>query len=89
MPAMPDVIDAYVAQLQAAGVSAVVLGWQKEWDLTAQAGYAPVRRAWLVAYRAGEVLKLDVPGEDVDRDALAERLRSAGLAVTLRPRNRA
>jgi hypothetical protein len=89
MRAMADEIESYIAQLHAAGVSAVVLGWQQEWDITAEAGYAPVRRAWLVAYRAGEMLKLDVPGEDVDRQALAGRLRAAGLVVTLRSRNRA
>jgi len=86
---MSDPIDVYIDRLRSTGVATVVLGWQQEWDITAQQGYGPVRRARLIAYHAGEVLALDVPGEDVDRTSLAERLRTAGLAVTLRPRNRA
>lgn len=86
---MPDPIDSFIATIHAKRITTVILGWQQEWDLTAQRGFGPVRRARLIAYGGGEVIAADVGGEEAERETILDRLRAAGLHVELRSHNRA
>ncbi|MEK7412765.1 MAG: hypothetical protein AAB263_05535 [Planctomycetota bacterium] len=83
----PDQLDAYLAQVVAAGITTVVIAWQDEWDLTDERGFGPVQRTRLLAYRGGEILALELRNALADRRALAKRLIDAGLKVEQRSRN--
>jgi hypothetical protein len=85
---MHATVDRFIAQAHSRGVSRVIVAWQGEWDITDGRGFGPVRRARLLAYAAGEVIAVDLPGDEIDREALCERLRQAGLSVEQRSRNR-
>lgn len=89
MAGVSDPIDGFIAAAHAAGCTTAILAWQEEWDLTAQRGFGPVRRARLIAYAGGEVIAADVTGEDNDREHITARLTAAGLRVERRSRNRA
>ncbi len=85
---MQATVDSFIERVQACGATRVIVAWQGEWDLTDGRGFGPVRRARLLAYAGGEVIASDVPGDEVDRPALVERLQQAGLSVESRSRNR-
>ena len=84
-----DPLDAYLAQVRAAGVATVIVAWQDEWDLTDERGFGPVQRVRLLAYSSGDLLTLDLRGPEADRKVLASRLQAAGVRVELRSRNQA
>lgn len=88
MPPMHATVDDFIERTRASGASRVIVAWQGEWDITDGHGFGPVRRARLLAYAAGEVIAADLPGDEVDRAALCDRLGKAGLTVELRSRNR-
>jgi hypothetical protein len=71
----------FLERTRASGASRIIVSWQEEWDVTDARGYGPVRRARLLAYAGGEVIAADVPGDQVDRDALLGQLRTVGLPV--------
>jgi hypothetical protein len=84
---MDDAIGSFLDQAGAAGVRQAIIAAQAEWDLTDARGFGPVRRARLLAYAAGRVIAVDLPGDAVDLGAVEERLRRAGLTVSRRSRN--
>lgn len=84
---MADPVDIFISDVRAAGADLAILAWQQEWDITAERGFGPVRRARLVAYAQGRVIAADIPGENADRAAIAARLAAAGLRVEQRSRN--
>lgn len=82
-----DAIADFINQVKAQGITTVVLAWQDEWDLTDDRGFGPVQRTRLLAYHAGELLTLDLRGEQAARSSLGKRLAKAGLQVEQRRRN--
>jgi hypothetical protein len=85
---MHAIVDNFIERTRSSGASRVIVAWQGEWDLTDGHGFGPVRRARLLAYARGEMITADLPGDEVDRTALLDRLSQAGLSVELRSRNR-
>ncbi len=87
MRAMP--VAEFIERSRASGASRLIVSWQEEWDVTDARGYGPVRRARLLAYAGGEVIAVDVPGDQVDRDELLGQLRASGLPIEVVRHNRA
>lgn len=83
-----DPVASFAAEAGSLGVRIAILAWQREWDLTDGRGFGPVSRATLLAYAGGRLITRTLPGDAVDGEAVAARLRADGWQVELRQRNR-